>query len=88
MEPKKMTKYTPGPWLNRRGLILADRGNYCDRIADMDKDNKNIEADAAIIAAAPELLEALILAEDLLDGSTLPEERKQIRKAIAKAGGR
>lgn len=55
--------YTGGKWINRMGLIMADQGTHCDRIADMDKDNTNIEADARLIASAPCLLGSVFLSQ-------------------------
>lgn len=81
-------KHTPGPWL-RDDLSGLD----CDvRAASGRKDRADYraecDANAHLIAAAPELLEVaqLILAEDLLD--FLPEEYvSKVRAAIAKATG-
>lgn len=95
-----MSKYTPGPWqcdLQGYGaftiekdahdfgsyVVIADRGSHETRVDEM-------HANARLIAAAPELLEAL---QDLLDlavGHDLPcsdPERLAAREAIAKALG-
>ena len=48
------------------------------------------EANARLIAAAPELLEALVMALESLDAAEVPQEwdcRKSVRSAIAKATG-
>jgi hypothetical protein len=52
----------------------------------------NSEADARLIAAAPDLLEALINLEDMTEryrqtGAPIPDAQKSARAAIAKATG-
>ena len=75
-------KYTPGPWyidvihvMSRSGKFVATVPGY-----------RGHEANASLIAAAPELLEAL---EELLGWQTLApaEAVEAARAAIAKAGG-
>lgn len=95
-------KHTPGPWLrdDRSGLgcdVRAASGRkvaLCWGLASNNATNyradyrAECDANAHLIAAAPELLEVaqLILAEDLLD--FLPEEyASKVRAAIAKATG-
>lgn len=88
------TKHTPGPWRYRlRGSgkgcdVLAGEGRQVEVVA-YDVHGRTAEADAALIAAAPDLLDALRLAEEWLvsvgaDGSPLTA----VRAAIAKAEGR
>ncbi len=101
--PRRAPKPSPGPWrVNRDREIEASDGTIIcwgyheDMGALLDK----IEpANARLIAAAPELLEALELAElwtmrvtdELLDGEgcrhEYTENRKFVRAAIAKAKG-
>lgn len=52
-------KHTQGPWLIRHATVLADMGNYCDTVAHMETVLTNWEANARLIAAAPELLDIL-----------------------------
>ena len=95
-------KHTPGPWLRDdcSGLdcdVRAASGRkvaLCWGLASNNATNyradyrAECDANAHLIAAAPELLEVaqLILAEDLLD--FLPEEyASKVRAAVAKATG-
>lgn len=87
-----MSKHTPGPWTAQRdpGAVMADdwcigAGSQIDMVAVCS------ERDARLIAAAPELLEALI-AVRAWDVSNLAldvplEIRRQMQAAIAKATG-
>ena len=60
-------KHTPAPWLvfdnhpDRACLHVAPEGSnpVCNDVATVYTSNKNADADARLIAAAPELLEAL-----------------------------
>jgi hypothetical protein len=91
-----MNEYTPGPWISRPilgenfraaikartapgGIALTLRG-----LGEIEED-----ANARLIAAAPELLEALKAIDDLLKGDLpVTQEVKEIaRPAIAKALG-
>jgi hypothetical protein len=87
----KYAGYTPGPWVNdkshpewERNVIWA--GNQV--IAHVvDDQHHNADANAALIAAAPELLRALEMALESLDMAGIPEEwdcRSVVRKALAK----
>lgn len=90
-------KHTKGPWivlpkepgvpyLRIRGTVLG--GRY--KVANVHvmswhwRDEAESEANACLISAAPELLDALILARDMLGGINVPY---QITNAIAKAIG-
>lgn len=91
------SKHTPGPWevrvTNGRdapafhvAAPVLRAGGREDSI--MRGDFCRSEADAALIAAAPELLAALRLAQDILAGHaphTVGDEH-QIAAALAKAG--
>ena len=109
-------KHTPGPWFAWRNSCYweisannpdlkkfsLDIGNVCSS-APSDRDGGLQEANARLIAAAPELLEALIKAKELLEQSTeidfddmahiaITSEdecdmRELIESAIAKARG-
>ncbi len=90
-----MSKHTPGPWsvktpLNdprafdvHAGMTILTRGYWA----------YNGEADARLIAAAPDLLEALKAlvrhdkAADEREGLEACLERQEAEAAIAKAGG-
>ena len=90
------TKHTPGPWVwNGKDMPFADvedaRGNViagtheCDR-HDAHQARAEERANARLIAAAPELLDALrlVLAHD---GALTGADWTAIRAAIAKAEG-
>lgn len=87
-----MSKYTPGPWawlVDDKCIWIGVRGsaNYLHTFAEVDYDDvdhEEAEANALLIAAAPELLEALCLLVDRIespDGNPI----KKARAAIAKA---
>jgi hypothetical protein len=65
MRRKKMSKHTPGDWVidqtPERALSIFDSDSCGILIAEIagDADHPEVEANARLIAAAPELLEAL-----------------------------
>ena len=84
-----MSKHTPGPWKwwtthegahrinpHKGGLVIAS----CDTRNPFSEEQ---EANARLIAAAPDLLEAL--KETLADGGLSGATRDLVREAIAKA---
>lgn len=89
--------YTPGPWQWSNGRLLHNvPGEYSDTILDIqDKVWRPTEEDARLIAAAPELLEALQGMLEVYGGQynddCLPKSSseldliQQARAAIAKA---
>lgn len=89
------TKHTPGPWkvIDRRphfGIVQVGKGGVIATIpSNTIKSNDEKQANAALIAAAPELLEALIdivQAHDVKMGKSAIELRISLaRAAIAKA---
>lgn len=63
------TTHTPGPWINRQNEILGpfkSNKTICEIPQDKSISNEESEANARLISAAPELLEALIEARKLL----------------------
>lgn len=87
--------HTPGPWVqnsaNAEEIIAPDDVQVIARIpgAKTGLYNRAAPANARLIAAAPDLLEALRAAEDWLDGWVSAEPQlAMIRAAIAKAEGR
>ncbi len=91
-------KYTTGPWListiDGEDTLMVGGGDGSDVVADIRTDRKEmeVEANAHLIAAAPELLETLEAVEndcmdrgDCLLWTTLGTK---IRNAIAHAEGR
>ena len=84
--------HTPGPWyLNPRGWVVQSTGDIVTRL----ECSYNKEADARLIAAAPELLEALEELERLtvwVGGQNpvhdaIETAKRNARAAIAKARG-
>jgi hypothetical protein len=61
------TKWTPGPWtVKYRTEVGGMRDGNAVHIARVNKENPNLEANARLIAAAPELYSALARADALL----------------------
>lgn len=96
------TSHTPGPWSRNDGLTISDNHNV--KIADVSYAShpQECEANAALIATAPDLLKALEIIQAMAAPvSTLPWEKtptvdfaktmdaiaEQARAAIAKAMG-
>lgn len=94
------TKHTPGPWRFVRGYdnsnaVITGEGYGLECVA-LVKSTSCPQSDARLIAAAPELLEALKHCYDLLgryeinrvDGDQIADEAMSIvRSAITKATG-
>ena len=90
-----MNKYTPGPWATAWTNDVGPNDEYYVEFYEILDSSKNRigtmenKSDANLVAAAPELLEALKLADALLWGANmnaLVVERK-VKAAIAKATG-
>ncbi len=89
-------QHTPGPWMvepDEDGLFLVvDESREMDYIY-IDQQQDNREANARLIAAAPEMLAALeVVVESWTsqferNGHLAPDWCKQARAAIAKATG-
>lgn len=82
-EDGKAGRYTPGPW-KRMSSATIDGANG-EYIALIQNHLPNAEANARLIAAAPELLEAVKLALIRLQGT---DEAEILMDAIEKAEGR
>lgn len=99
-------KHTPGPWEIHRTSHLNiyighshDRPNrtpgYLAEVRRFTTDHEQVEANARLIAAAPELLDALKALEEAarqvqcgeMDKQSIDVERRKARAAIAKATG-
>lgn len=91
------TKYTAGPWgrnippASKYPIIYAGRSTHVAQVITRGLPEAEAEANAGLIAAAPELLSAIV---DLLDACPascedrrLNEAMKEAEKAIAKARG-
>lgn len=95
------TQHTPGPWktdIPYRGdkyrYVIADQAPFPHEIARLEVARGQTEANARLIAAAPELLESLIEVTEILpclfEGTRTPEPGSiggKAMAAIAKATG-
>lgn len=103
---KTKNEHTPGPWVAEirlaqatvtaeNGDIVADIARDPQSTSEQTYDDTTIEANARLIAAAPELLAALDNCRSLLEhyeicygkGPKLTNNIKAARSAIAKARG-
>lgn len=83
------TKHTPAPWTHEgRGAVYAPDGRPIAHVWQNQGDDDR-EANARLIAAAPELLEALELAHATLLGANMNRSvvGRKVKAAIAKATG-
>ena len=81
------TRHTPGPWAADNGIIRRADGCGIAIMTNVQSDDElgpEREADARLIAAAPELLEAL---KRVSGFSVTPDDINSARDAIAKAEG-
>ena len=89
-----MTAPTPGPWkVVDSSMGRASRVVDTDDLIIADCWNSNQEANARLIASAPQLLAALQIAESLLSARLIIEAAKKegltiIRQALAAAEGK
>lgn len=85
-----MNKHTPGPWTidNSNGATYINQGNQpIVPITICRLTSNHTTANANLIAAAPELLEALEGIRELMGIDWLLPEFDEAREAIAKAKG-
>lgn len=62
------TKHTPGDWYAKDGQIYPqETGNTLALIPYFDKDNEQHKANQQLIAAAPDLLKALVDAMEIIE---------------------
>jgi hypothetical protein len=84
-------KHTPGPWqdfVNDDGELIVQMGkSHRVFVADMEGSCSHCHANARLIAAAPELLQACEAALKLADEMNEGDLYDQIKSAIAKAKG-
>ena len=90
-----MKKHTNGPWLittiDGDDCLMVGGGDGSDVVADIrtDRPEDEVEANAHLIASAPEMLEALKkLAECSKEIPLMKYEQGLVDKAIAHAEGR
>ena len=95
------TQHTPGPWREYRDdenciFRVESRARYAETVANVLGDDASAQANARLIAAAPELLEAAAWAEKELAihaerdpmCARLGNVLAHVRAAIARAEGR
>jgi hypothetical protein len=94
-----MNKHTPGPWtadklqdrdtfnIFANGFVSAMCQVSCMENSTRFTSGNEVAANARLIAAAPELLEALLLCVDALEDGHWQETKQAARAAIAKATG-
>ena len=80
-----VTKHTPGPWRVANGVQIRSARDQIAKVWMMRNGEGN--ANARLIAAAPELLEALKAVTLSTDAVAYGAALHQARAAIAKAGG-
>ena len=83
-----MTKHTQGEWITKEGQIYPqETGKTLALIPYFDKDNEEQQANAKLIAAAPELLDACIEFVRKVDCGMARSTKsyKQMKEAIQKA---
>jgi hypothetical protein len=81
-----MNKFTPGPWEMGDDFQVQTVDKHGYEIAEMRIDVPEYEANARLIAAAPDLLEALENLEN--DSGSIPDHAWQrVKAAIALARG-
>jgi len=86
-------KHTPGPWaaisMNNRASkywwSISGMDGLGDVVCNTPNNNASDEANAKLIAAAPELLEALQQLRIDLNSNMIETARKRIEEAIKKA---
>lgn len=78
--------HTPGPWYAEESWVLKDIGDRAYHITKCADWSEETEANAHLIAAAPDLLEALKGVLRVADRATV--EFDAARAAIAKAEGK
>jgi hypothetical protein len=86
-------KHTPGPWgrnirpVSKYPIVYAGRNTHIARVITDGLEEAEAEANANLIACAPELLEALQLADAMLSGANMNANvvEQKVKTAIAKA---
>ncbi|MCJ7828382.1 MAG: hypothetical protein MUP81_01410 [Dehalococcoidia bacterium] len=91
-----MAEYTKGDWkVDYPNVVDTEGWNVCEVSGEPRKERKEAEANAYLIAAAPDMYEALNQAYWLLDffrdphrNNEIIKTREQIRQALAKVEGK
>lgn len=88
----KTISHTPGPWTLAGGRVIeTTSGEFAVNRTTGDgwrRSPRELDANARLVAAAPELLEALRRCADRLGDMDCGDELDAARAAIAKAEGR
>lgn len=100
MRTENRTQHTPGPWIQDRScegrtVVANDPNGIAFNLAHLPGEHPMQEANARLIAAAPDLLEACKPALEMLDCAEMERMKlrgkaktiRQLRAAIAKAQG-
>jgi hypothetical protein len=84
-------KHTPGPWVTgQHGGVIDRRGCAVAKVQEMPgQDCGEVEANASLLSAAPDMLAALeeLLADKYLSDPINADRMAKARAAIAKAKG-
>lgn len=83
--------HTPGPWTVKErvdGHMVIKAADGTSNVAVLGLKNDGAEADALLIVAAPDLLEAARAMVNVKSGFTADEAMQLLDAAIAKAEGR
>ena len=99
-EPAEIAEHTPGPWsihdraktavVDSSGIVVAACGSHSNNLRDAGELEAEQQANAHLIAAAPELLAALQHLRDAFIGTSIEvqaDAMRNARAAIAKATG-
>ncbi len=88
-----MTKHTPGPWkvdletgeIEAQGAVLGTIYGADDYPCCEEDVSEECRANARLIAAAPEMLDALKACLNMVDGDGCPPNFDEIRRIVRKA---
>lgn len=91
--PTSNANHSPGPWVVAKSGVSVDAGHLGPRIRQESTGPREVlEANARLIAAAPEILDALkrcvAFGVRSDSGAIIEREMETVRAAIAKAEGR
>jgi hypothetical protein len=79
------TKHTQGEWETQGTAVFSNNKLVANCVSDGIHFTEEDKANAKLIAAAPELLEALIEAVGHIDSTFYPELKQKINNAINRA---
>ena len=85
-----MTKHTPGPWSvehDYKPYVIRSRGDLVATITGTAAIRPSAAANARLIASAPDLLAALVIAEEILRINGFDDHAATARAALARAKG-